>query len=73
MALLEFVKGLTFIVQLLQTMSTEVELSITVYVDNVGEIWYQTTGQPVIEQSLMISELLLRRSIKMIGKSSLNL
>ena len=39
MALFEVVKELKFIVQLLQTMNVEVELPITVYVDNVGEIW----------------------------------
>ena len=38
-ALSEVVKELKFIVQLLQTMNCEVELPITVYVDNVGEIW----------------------------------
>ena len=37
MALIEVVKG--HIVQLLQTMNIEVELPITVYVDNVGAIW----------------------------------
>ena len=39
MALSEVVKELKFIVQFLQTMNIEVELSITVYVDNVGAIW----------------------------------
>ena len=39
MALSEVVKELKFIVQLLQTMNIEVELPITVYVDNVGTIW----------------------------------
>ena len=39
MALAEVVKELKFIVQLLQTMNVEVELPITVYVDNVGAIW----------------------------------
>ena len=38
MALSEVVKELKFIVQLLQTMNMEVELPITVYVDNVGTI-----------------------------------
>ena len=38
-ALSEVVKELKFIVQLLQTMNIEVELPITVYVDNVGAIW----------------------------------
>ena len=32
-------KELKFIVQLLQTMNIEVELPITVHVDNVGAIW----------------------------------
>ena len=39
MALSEVVKELKFIVQLLQTMNIEVELPITVHVDNVGAIW----------------------------------
>ena len=39
MALCEAVKELKFIVQLLQTMNVEVELPITVHVDNVGAIW----------------------------------
>ena len=39
MALSEVVKELKFIVQFLQTMNIEVELPITVYVDNVGAIW----------------------------------
>ena len=39
MALSEVVKELKFIVQLLQTMTIEVELPITVHVDNVGAIW----------------------------------
>ena len=39
MALSEVVKEQKFIVQLLQTMSIEVELPITVHVDNVGAIW----------------------------------
>ena len=39
MALSEVVKELKFIAQLLQTMNIEVELPITVYVDNVGAIW----------------------------------
>ena len=38
MALSGVVKELKFIVQLLQTMNIEVELPITVYVDNVGAI-----------------------------------
>ena len=39
MALSEVVKELKFIVQLLQTMNIEVELPITVHIDNVGAIW----------------------------------
>ena len=39
MALSEVVKELKFIAQLLQTMNIEVELPITVHVDNVGAIW----------------------------------
>ena len=39
MALSEVVKELKFIVQFLQTMNIDVELPITVYVDNVGAIW----------------------------------
>ena len=39
MALSEVVKELKFKVQFLQTMNIEVELPITVYVDNVGAIW----------------------------------
>ena len=38
MVLSEVVKELKFIVQLLQTMNVEVELPITVHVDNVGAI-----------------------------------
>ena len=39
MALSEVVKELKFIVQLLQTMNIEVEVPITVHVDNVRAIW----------------------------------
>ena len=39
MALSEVVKELKFIIQLLQTMNIEIELPITVHVDNVGAIW----------------------------------
>ena len=39
MAMSEVVKELKFIVQLLQTMNIEVELPITVHLDNVGAIW----------------------------------
>ena len=38
-ALSEVVKELRFIIQLLQTMKIEVEIPITVYVDNAGAIW----------------------------------
>ena len=38
-ALSEVVMELKFIVQLLQTMNIEVDLPITVHVDNVGAIW----------------------------------
>ena len=50
MALSEVVKELKFIVQLLQTMNIEVELPITVHVDNVGAIWL---SQPVIGTSFL--------------------
>ena len=39
MELSEVVKQLKIIVHLLQTMNIEVELPITVHVDNVGAIW----------------------------------
>ena len=39
MVLSEVVKEIKFIVQLLHTMNIEVELPITVSVDNVGAIW----------------------------------
>ena len=39
MALSEIVKEWKFFVQLLQTMNVEVELPITLHVDNVGAIW----------------------------------
>ena len=39
MALSEVEKELRFIVQLLHTMNLEIELPITVHVDNVGAIW----------------------------------
>ena len=39
MALPEVVKEFKLIVQLMQTMNVEVELPITVHVDNVGAIW----------------------------------
>ena len=45
MAISEVVKELKFIVQLLQTMNIEVELPITVYVDNVGAIWLSNNGK----------------------------
>ena len=41
-------------------MNIEVELPITVYVDNVEAIWLSiTTEQPVIEQNTLILEHLL--------------
>ena len=43
MALSEVVKELKFIGQLLQTMNVEVELPITVHVDNVGAIYNNRT------------------------------
>ena len=59
MALSEVEKELKFIVQLLQTMNIEVELPITVYVDNVGAIWLSTTEPPVTGQSTLTSEHLM--------------
>ena len=38
-ALSEVVKELRFIIQFLQTMKKQVEIPITVYVDNVGAMW----------------------------------
>ena len=38
-ALSQVVKDLKFIIQLLQTMKIQVEIPITVYVDNVGAMW----------------------------------
>ena len=38
-ALSQVVKELKFIIQLLQTMKIQIEIPITVYVDNVGAIW----------------------------------
>ena len=35
----EVVKEIKFIIQLLNTMNVNVEVSITIYVDNVGAIW----------------------------------
>ena len=37
--LLEVVRELKFIIELLQTMKIQIETPITVYVDNVGAIW----------------------------------
>ena len=59
MALSEVAKELKFIVQLLQTMNVEVELTITVHVDNVEQSGYPTTELLVTGQSTLISELLL--------------
>ena len=53
MALSEVVKELKFIVQLLQTCPSHCMWTM------LEQSGYQTTGQPVIEQSLLISELLL--------------
>ena len=50
-------------VQLLQTMNVEVELPITVHVDNVGAIWLSNNRTLVIGQSTLISELLLCEGI----------
>ena len=50
MALSEVVKELKFIVQLLQTMKVEVELPITVHVDNAEQFGYPTTEILVSEQ-----------------------
>ena len=47
-ALSEVVKELKFIIQLLETINTTVEMPITIYVDNVGMIWLsnnQTTSE----------------------------
>ena len=38
-ALSEVVKGIKLIIQLLKTMNVNVEMPITIYVDNVGAIW----------------------------------
>ena len=43
MTLSEVVKELKFTVQLVQTMNVEMELPITVHVDNVGAIWLSNT------------------------------
>ena len=47
-ALLEVVKEIKFIIQLMSTMNMDVEVPITIYVDNVGAIWlsnYRTTSE----------------------------
>ena len=52
MALSEVVKELKFTVQLLKSMNVEVELPITVHVDNVGvQFGYPTTETQETEQS----------------------
>ena len=73
MALSEVVKELKFIVQLLQTMNIEVELPITVHVDNVGAICYLTIVQQVTEPNILTSEHHLSKNIKKMEKSSSNL
>ena len=59
MALSEVVKELKFIVQLLQTMNIEENYTSQFMWTMLEQSGYQTTGQPVIEQSTLISELLL--------------
>ena len=47
-ALLEVVKEIKFIIQLISTMNMNVEVPITIHVDNVGAIWlsnYRTTSE----------------------------
>ena len=39
MALTEVVKEIKFIIQLMSTMNVNVEVPITIYVDNLGAIW----------------------------------
>ena len=59
MALSEVVKELKFIVQLLQRMNVEVELPITVHLENVGAIWLSTNRTTMTGQSTLTSGLLL--------------
>ena len=73
MALSEVVKELKFIVQLLQTMNIEVELPITVYVDNDGAIWLsnnRTTSDRTKHIDIRTSFM---KEYQEDGKSSLNL
>ena len=68
-ALSEVVKELKFIVQLQQTMNIEVELPITVYVDNVGAIWLsnnRTTSDRT--KHIDIGTSFLGRNIRKMGK-----
>ena len=51
MALSEVVKELKFIVQLLETMNIEVELPITVHVDNLEQSGCPTIVQQATEQN----------------------
>ena len=73
MALSEVVKEIKFIVQLLQTMNIEVELPITVHVDNVGAIWLSnnhTTSDRTKDIDIRAS---FQKNIKKMEKSSSNL
>ena len=54
MALSEVVKELKFIVQLLQTMNIELELPITVHVDNVGAIWLSNNRWTMLNKNSQI-------------------
>ena len=62
MALSEVVKELKFIVQFLHTMNIEVELPITVYVDNVGAIWLlnnrttSASGKHIVIRTAFVKE-----------------
>ena len=58
-ALSEVVKEIKFIIQLLKTMNVNVEMPITIYVDNVGQYGCQTTEQPVKEQNTYIQDQFL--------------
>ena len=73
MALSEVVKELKFIVQLLHTMNSEVELSITVHVDNVGAIWLSNNRTPSDRTKHIDIRTPFVKNIKRMGKSSLNL
>ena len=70
MALSEVVKEFKFTVQILQTMNIEVELPITVHVDNVGAIWLSnncTTSEHIDIRTSFVKEY------QEAGKSSSNL